>query len=46
MIIYQFEVEEHDSASIEVEIYIPEELRLISVRVDENSKHLIESFGI
>jgi hypothetical protein len=46
MILYQFKVEEHDSASIEAEICIPEELRLIFVRVDENSKHLIESFGI
>jgi hypothetical protein len=46
MIIYQFEVEEHDSASIKAEICIPTELQLIFVRVDDYGKHKIESLGV
>ncbi len=46
MIIYQIKVEEHDSASIEAEIYIPRELRSIFVRVDDYGKHKIESLGV
>ncbi len=46
MIIYQIEVEEHDSASNEAEICMPGELQSIFVRVDDYSKHFIESLGI